>query len=166
MFLSLFTVGLAAGECNSTITEVYNSPVLFSTGPESWNYFYTKSLRDDRHSIRIYSTRQLSLYKGKGLKCPGINDQVIGTTKPGEVSTFTVDADGDLGFTIFGVYSKEEQSDAVFSVEGKNPNRNDSTKMIVLTSVLLGLSVVFLVVLFVHSILARPRLHYYVQINK
>ncbi|EAY20653.1 hypothetical protein TVAG_163490 [Trichomonas vaginalis G3] len=145
--------------------------LTFSIREEStsneWTYFYTThNLNKDTLTFRLYSNSSLQLHVGKGLECPDAKTDAL-IKLADKVNQKTYKVDSDLGLVNFGVYNPTQgQVSFVVSVEGENPNNHDNNTHVTFTGIYLALCIVLIALFFVHSILARDKVHYQVEVEE
>ncbi|OHT10842.1 hypothetical protein TRFO_19729 [Tritrichomonas foetus] len=131
-----------------------------------WYYFYSEYINlGDSLTVRINPSETVELVQGHGLKCP---DQETETQLRAVKDTFSKQSftvSGDPGLSIFGIRG-QPGTQVIVSVLGKNPNNSDKSEWITISSIFLALSFVLLILLFVHAILARGRVHYQVEVDE
>lgn len=165
--VSLFLVaGSALGNCNQTVQRIYNTAGEYAIPAKEWVYFYSDfNLLGEVLTVSVYpESKEVKLYTGSGLSCPTTADPVAATAKVGEFTNYEMSLDSELGLQIFGVYA-EEDTNAVIGVSGENPNNADLTQWRWISGLFLAATVVLLIALFVHSILARGKVHYQVDVE-
>jgi len=161
----LLSFGLSYGDCSKDIFPIVMSANNVTIN-KNWNYFYSSHLRPkDTLKVRIYPTIAVKLAQGNALKCPSILTEAKDDAPANKLTKKEFSYNSDLGIGIFGIYS-DVQGFAVISVEGDNPNNHDSTQWAFLTGVFLILCLVLFVLLFIHAIMAREKVHYQVEIDE
>jgi hypothetical protein len=160
-------MGAAAGLCvpsSLPVDYIFNTAKNVSLQQDKFYYFYSdfNMLGEKLRVIVRPTSASVNLYSGKGLLCPDQSDVVVSNIVQGKVGSYDISLSNDLGLQIFGVKATADTS-AVISVAGENPNNADLGQWRVLTGLFLALVILLLVMLFVHAILARGRVHYQVD---
>ena len=150
-------------QCPANIEDVTFQAKEMTFEPRKWTYFYSTHLPDhDELNVKVHADINLKIDAGKGLKCPNNNNKAQ-LVKDNNVFIFK----SELGIGIFGVYNNNDDPvNGVVSVSGSNPNNHDDPKWVTFTGVYLGLCLLLLVLLFVHAILARDKVHYKVDVQE
>jgi hypothetical protein len=171
MFLLLPVATLSAMACpyDPAPAYLYNSVTNVTLSPGEWFYFYTDYiLLGDTLTVRVApAVPPVGLYLGDGLLCP--DDQkdkpVLTVGQPGKFGKYTISVSDSLGVQLFGVRA-DVATDVTVSLEGGNPNNADLGTWVILSSLFLVFTVILLVVMFIHAILARARVHYEVDVTE
>ena len=163
-FLSIFSRSL--GECPPGINHIYNTAVNVTIdSDDGWYYFYSEYIElGDTLTVRLNPTSDSNLYFGDGLLCPTTEESQL-FAKQGVFSKTSLKVSGSPGLSIFGVHA-QKGANVIISVMGENPNNQDSKTWRTLSIVFLVLCFVLLIMLFVHAILARGRVHYQVEVEE
>lgn len=163
MFAFVVSQAAAYMKCPS-VKQLSNSIMNVQTSDE-WTYFYTSHLLDkDNLNFHLVSNSSLSLHIGSGLMCPDDKTEALFTTKEG-MGSYSVNS--NLGIVNFAVHNANKgQVDFVVSVYGENPNNYDSKTHIFFTALFLIACIVCIVIFFVHSIMARDKVHYQVEVEE
>ena len=159
----LFSTLYSFEVCPSTIKQLTLSVDDIDINTD-WTYFYSQHLiPQDTLTVRIYSKdNDVSFNSGKGLLCSNVTDLVV----PKNIlfkKDFPIDS--NLGVGIFGIKSNTN-TNVVISIEGLNPNNHDSSTWALLTGIFLVLCLILLILLFVHAIMAREKVHYQVEVDE
>lgn len=162
--LAFFSAQAASTIKCPSVTQLTNSIANIKTTNE-WTYFYTSHLLDVDHlKFHVVSNASVSLVVGEGLMCPDASSTAIYTGKEGS-GEYT--ANSNLGIVNFAVRNEAKTPvDFVVSVYGDNPNNYDSKTHVFLTGLFLVICIILIVIFFVHSIMARDKVHYQVEIEE
>lgn len=157
---------LSLQNCTAGINHYYMSADIVSLKANEWYYFYSEAFEHgDDLVVRVHpKDSEVIVANGEKLMCPSESDPH--TTAPaGKTTLHKVSAGGNLALQIFGIHTTSN-TDCVISVMGNNPNNQDVGVWKVLSGVFLAFCILLLVLLFVHSILARGRVHYQVNVEE
>jgi hypothetical protein len=167
LLASILRLVSALQNCSSPVEYLYNVAGDFSVPDGGWFFFYSDHiLLGDHLTVRLRpNVSEAKLYKGDGLFCPSGSDSAIATVSPGNWGKASLAVSSDLGLQLFGI-TATTATGLVVSVSGDNPNTADLSTWLVLTSLFLAATIVLLVALFVHAIMARGRVHYQVDLNE
>ena len=143
-------------------------------GNETHYYYTHHGIDGDKLTFKLYSEKSLIFNVVHGIQCPEKNgDTTYRRVHNGGVLTVEFDTskgDGSvdqLGIVNFAVFNDGQSAvDYTISVSGQNPNNFDAKEHVVLTGVFLGLCILLLVLFFVHSILARDKVYYKVDVQE
>lgn len=163
----LLAAGSAFENCSLPVHHIYNTAAEYTVPAKQWLYFYSDfNLLGDDLTVSVYpQTNDVKLYAGSGLSCPTTSDDVAVSATKGQFTKYEMSVDSELGLQIFGVYSDAE-TNVVIGVSGQNPNNADLGQWRVISGVFLAAAIILLIALFVHSILARGKVHYQVEVNE
>ncbi|KAK8893340.1 hypothetical protein M9Y10_021757 [Tritrichomonas musculus] len=165
LFLSIFSRSF--DQCPPGINHIYNTAANVTiNSDDGWYYFYSEYISfGDKLTVRLNPSRTSNLYIGDGLLCPTQQDQSKLTANQGQFSSTEFSVSGNPGLSIFGIHA-EKGTNVIVSVMGGNPNKTDNVAWLKLSIVFLILCFVLLIMLFVHAILARGRVHYQVEVEE
>ena len=155
--------------CSRPVTRFYNTANTTAVSHDSLYYFYSEYiLLGDTLTVHVNSDVDVELFVGSNLFCPSATDEPAATIQKGTAGTFSVSASDQPGLKIFGIRAKNtgESGTAVIGVSGTNPNNSDLGSWQAISGLFVGCCFVLLVLLFVHSILARSKVHYQVEVNE
>ena len=163
----LLAAGSAYENCTQPVNRLYNTAAEYTLAAKEWVYFYSDfNLLGDKLTVSVYpQANDVALYTGSGLTCPTTAEEAVATAKKGKFTKHQMSVDSELGLQIFGVYAETETT-VVIGVSGQNPNNADLGQWRAITCIFLAAAIILLVSLFVHSILARGKVHYQVEVNE
>lgn len=132
---------------------------------DGWYYFSVPLLpNSDTLSFKIYSEANVDLFYEKGLQCPDSNSEKILSAAPKALAKTDFSVSSEANVAIFGLHATEA-AHLFVSVIGENPNNHDNATFITYSIIYLVLSIVLLVAVFVHSVFARGKVHYQVELG-
>ena len=158
-------------QCTPDITYLANGALNATIPAKSWFFFYSHYIDlKDTLTVRLRPfSGDVKLYQGSGLMCPSDDNDPILTAQASSNQFFKHDFhfEGAPELAIFGIKNDNDGDvNTIVSVIGNNPNTKDRSIWVVLTSLFLALCFVLLIMLFVHAILARGRVHYQVEVDE
>jgi hypothetical protein len=169
MLFLLPVAAISAKACPVGLVRLYNSATNVTLSANESFYFYTDYiLLGDKLTVRVApNTSRVYLFLGDGLLCPDEQkDKPVLTISAGrQFRKYEISVSNSLGVQLFGIQA-EGETDVAVSLEGGNPNNADLGTWVLLSSLYLACAVILLVVMFVHAILARARVHYEVDITE
>jgi hypothetical protein len=169
LLLTVVWFGRALENCSLPVHYLYNSATNEAVPADSWFYFYSDYIAlGDVLKVRFHPTGDSAdLYKGDGLLCPGDGDNIAASAQDGRWGQSSFAVSQEIGLQIFGIkVGQHLNTSLVVSVEGKNPNNADLDIWLIVTSLFLAITILLLVALFVHAIMARGRVHYQVEVEE
>ena len=166
LFLFLAIFSKSYDQCPPGINHIYNTAVNATINSDGWYYFYSEYIHlGDTLTVRLNPTSDSRLYVGDGLLCPTEQDESQLSAKQGQFSKTSIKVSGNPGLSIFGVHGSKG-TNVILSVMGENPNNQDNSTWRTLSIVFLCLCFILLILLFVHAIMARGRVHYQVEVEE
>ena len=114
--------------------------------------------------IRILEGNQLIVGQGTNLLCC-TKEEAKDTVSIDSLFEKTYPVDSPLGFSTFSIFG-QSGTRFVVSIDGNNPNNADNSGWFYITLIYFILCVIYLALLFVHSVLSRSKVHYDVVINE
>ena len=169
MFSLLLAFCGAVGHCPGPVTHIYNTAAEVPVSHDEIYYFYSEYiLLGDTLTVHVHPSVDVELFEGSDLSCPLEGDSPAATFAKGASGTFSVSLSDQPGLKIFGVRAKNagETGTAVVAVSGENPNNSDLGSWQAVSGLFVGCCFALLILLFVHSILARSKVHYQVEVNE
>jgi hypothetical protein len=173
LILALLSLPAHADNCPQYpgVPPLYNSAVNVTiTSGSPYHFYSTYNLLGDTLTLRVRpDDAPVALVKGHALECPTYGrDETLISAAPGHLESCSLSVSGELGFELFMVVitgSSANTTNVVISAEGENPNNADVGEWRLLGILYLTMVLLLLVVLFVHAILARGRVHYKVDLS-